>query len=171
MDEHSTAYAEDQTDDQPRIRTSALFLLGAVLILVIGSARPFVALMLPVRVPDESSQLALLRLQYELFGALIFGLYALFYRWFDRDERRPERQRARLGFWAMFLGFNLAFLPTLWRGPTPALLTQPGVLLSGQAGALPLVGSLTFIAGCLLCLWTLTSASRGTAAHPGGGGS
>ena len=64
---------------------------------------------------------------------------------------------ARLGFWLMFLGFNLAFLPTSWRGPAPTLLTQPDVLLSGQAGTVLLLGSLTFIGGSLLSLWTLKS--------------
>jgi hypothetical protein len=166
MDEQ-LAHAEHQIDDEPTLRTSALFLLAAVTVLLIGSARPFVALVLPVRVPDESSQLALLRLQYELFGATIFCGYALLYRLVDRHERRTEHQRARLGFWLMFLGFNLAFLPTSWRGPTPALLTQPAVLLSGQGGALPLTGCLTFIAGCLLCLWILTCEWHGSRAEPG----
>lgn len=155
MDEHPPVYTEQLTDNRPALPMSALFLLAAVSVLVIGSARPFVVLVLPSGVPGESSQLAFLRLQYQLFGAMIFCVYAALYWWSERGKGRPEQQRARVGFWLMFLGFNLAFLPTSWRGPAPALLTQPDVLLSGQAGTVPLLGSLTFIGGSLLGLWAL----------------
>jgi hypothetical protein len=138
-------------------------------VLMVGSARPFIALVLPSGVPSESSQLALLRLQYQVLGAMIFWGYAALYRWFERGKGRPERQRARLGFWLMLLGFNLAFLPTSWRGSTPVLVTQPDVLLAGQAGTIPLLGGLTFIGGSLFCLWTLTFGLRGSRARPGEG--
>jgi hypothetical protein len=171
MDDHPVAGTEQQTDDdQPALRTSALFALGAVAVLIIGSARPFVTLLLPAPMPSESAQLALLRLQYELFGATIFCVYAALYRWFERGGTRPEQPHARLGFWLMVLGFNLAFLPASGRGPAPALLTQPDVLLTGQAGALPLLGTLTFIGGCLVCMWTLKSEWHGGRAKRRGGG-
>ena len=98
MDEPPLARTEQQTDnptdDQSALRTSALFLLAAVSVLIIGSARPFVAIVLPVGVPSESSQLALLRLQYELFGAMIFCAYAVLYWWFERGES-PLRRFAK----------------------------------------------------------------------------
>jgi cytochrome c oxidase subunit I+III len=145
----------DHGERQESLRTSALFLLASISVLLIGGARAFVSQFLPVRVPPESAQLALLRLQYVLFGAVIFIVSALCYRWFDRDQTPSQRQRARLGFWLMFLGFNVAFLPTSWRGATPLLVTQPGMLLFGDAGAFPVLGVLAFIGGCVLCLWSL----------------
>lgn len=140
---------------QEPLRSSARFLLGSIAVLLIGAARTFVSQFLLVQVPPESAQLALLRLQYVLFGAAIFIVTALCYRRFDRDQNPAQRQRARLGFWFMFLGFNVAFLPTSWRGATPPLVTQPGLLLSGEAGALPVFGVLAFIGGCAMCLWSL----------------
>ena len=49
------AQAESPADAQQPLRTSALFLLGAVSVRLIGTARTFVAQYLDVRVPVESA--------------------------------------------------------------------------------------------------------------------
>jgi cytochrome c oxidase subunit I+III len=160
MDHRTNAPADPPAEDQEPMRTSALFLLGAVSVLLIGMARTLAVQYLPVQLPGESSRLAMLRLQYALVGVATFSVFALFYRWLERDGNRHDRRLSRFVFWLTFLGFNVAFLPTSWRGLRPALITQPGGLLSGESGVLPLAGTLAFVAGCLVCLWTLFRPGR-----------
>ena len=145
--------------DEP-LRTSSLFLLGAVAILLIGASRPFVAQFLSVRLPLESAHTAMLRLQYELFGPTMFAAWAVCYRCVERRHESRQRRVTRLAFWLMFVGFNVAFLPTSWRGPRPALITYPGLLISGQNGMIPVAGAMVLIGGCVIGVWNLTRLPR-----------
>ena len=49
---------------------------------------------------------------YVLVGGMVFPLFAAFYYWAPAFSRRPLSERlGKLGFWLMFVGFNVAFLP------------------------------------------------------------
>src|SRR5688572_5681568 len=92
---------------------SALFLMGSIAIFLLGTFSGFMSHTLAVRLAADAPLLALARVQYLCWGVGIFALGALVHL----PERGPIRFEpvSKLGFWLMFVGFNLAFLPTTLR--------------------------------------------------------
>src|SRR5687768_17265093 len=85
---------------------TALFLMGSVAILLLGLFNSFLAQALPMRVPVDTPILAFARLQYLFWGAGIFLLGAVAHLPRATESARHDSP-SRLGFWLMFLGFNL----------------------------------------------------------------
>ena len=134
---------------------SALFLMGSIAVFLLGTFSGFMSHTLALRQASDAPLLALARLQYLFFGVGIFGLGALFHLP-ERGEPRLEPV-SRLGFWLMFLGFNLAFLPTTLRR-SHAVLTDPLRLLSPAVGPEVSMGVIMFVSGIALCAWSYATA-------------
>ena len=134
---------------------SALFLMGSVAIFLLGMFHSFLAQALLVRVPVDTPILAFARLQYVFWGVGIFMLGALAH--LPGDAQSPRHHvLSRLGFWSMFLGFNLAFFPTTLRR-SQAFLTDPVRLVSAAVGPEVSLGLIMFLAGTALCGWSYVS--------------
>ena len=100
------------------MRASALFLMGSIAVLLLGLFNSFLAQASPIRMATDTPLLALARLHYLFWGVGIFVLGALIHVPGADCARRESA--SKLGFWLMFLGFNLAFFPTtLRRSPVP----------------------------------------------------
>jgi hypothetical protein len=129
---------------------SALFLMGSMAIFLLGTFQGFLAQTLPIRMPMDAPLAAMARLQYLFWGIAVFGLGALAYLPRERAATRHE-PLARLGFWLMFLGFNLALFPTRLRR-SPAFVSDPLTLLSTGVGPEVPLGVVLFLAGTALCI-------------------
>ena len=137
---------------------TALFLMGSCAILALGIFNSFLAQTLPMRVAVDTPMLAFARLQYLFWGAGIFLLAALAHLRRDAESARHDA-RSKLGFWLMFLGFNLAFFPTtLRRGH--AFVTEPMRLLSAAVGPEVSLGVIMFLAGTVVCVWNYVLLER-----------
>ncbi len=134
---------------------SALFLMGSIAIFLLGTFSGFMSHTLTVRLAADAPLLALARLQYLCWGVGIFALGALVHL----PERVPIRLEpvSKLGFWLMFFGFNLAFLPTTLRR-SQAFLTDPVGLLSPAVGPEVSMGLIMFVSGTALCAWSCAMA-------------
>jgi cytochrome c oxidase subunit I+III len=139
---------------------SALFLMGSCAILLLGIFNSFLAQTLPMRVPVDTPILAFARLQYLFWGVGIFLLAALAHLSRVTEFARHD-SLSRLGFWLMFLGFNLAFFPTTLRR-SHAFLTEPMRLLSAAVGPEVSVGVIIFLAGAVACVWNYALMARPT---------
>ena len=137
---------------------SHLFLMGSMAIILLGTFNGLLAQSLPVWLPTDTPALAFARLQYLFLGVGVFVLGALGHL---REEPAGPRDESlsRIGFWLMFLGFNLAFFPTSLRR-SQALLTNPIRLLSASVGPEVFLGAVMFIAGLAVCLWGYVLVAR-----------
>jgi hypothetical protein len=139
---------------------SGLFWMGAIAILLLGTFNGFLAQTLPLRLPIDTRLLAWARLQYLFWGIGIFVVGAVAHLHSGTEERRLERC-SKLGFWLMFLGFNLAFFPTTLRR-SQALVTDPMRWVAAAVGPEVLLGVFMFISGMGLCVWSYTLVARST---------
>jgi cytochrome c oxidase subunit 1/cytochrome c oxidase subunit I+III len=125
--------------------------MGAMAIMLLGTFNGLLAQTLPVRLPTDSSAPAFARLQYLFLGVGVFVLGALGHLR-EAPAGHADDWRSKIGFWLMFLGFNLAFFPTTLRR-SQALLTNPTRLLSASVGPEVVLGAAMFVAGIGVCLW------------------
>jgi hypothetical protein len=139
---------------------SGLFLMGSTAIFLLGSFTTLLAQTLVVRVPPDTPGLAMARLQYLFVGVAVFLTGALLHLREGEVETRGVRL-AKIGFWLMFVGFNLGFFPTTLR-KSQAFLSDPLRLLSPAVGADVTVGLLLFVAGTTFCLWSRAAPGRPT---------
>ena len=137
---------------------SALFLMGSIAIFLLGTFSGFMAHTVPLRMPSASPALAVARLQYVLWGVSIFILGAVAYLPAAGQTARQELL-AKVSFWLMFVGFNLAFFPSTLRR-SQALLTDPMRLLSPAVGSEVTLGALLFLSGAALCIWCYALLTR-----------
>jgi len=137
---------------------SHLFLMGSMAIILLGTFNGFLAQTLPVWLPTDTPALAFARLQYLFLGVGVFVLGAWGHL---REEPVAPRDESlsRIGFWLMFLGFNLAFFPISLRR-SQALLTNPTRLLSASVRPEVFLGAVMFIAGIAVCLWGYVLVAR-----------
>jgi hypothetical protein len=95
--------------------------------------------------------MALARLYYVFAGVAVFLVAAVGFQWGCEERSSPRCEGvARLGFWMMFLGFNLACFPTTLRR-SHAFVRDPLLLFSGSVGPEVALGAMTFVCGVLLC--------------------
>ena len=134
-----------------KMPVSALFLMGAMAIVLLGAAQAFFAPSLPVP-PGAESMLTVARLYYLYWGVGLFTVGALFNL---HCERRPGNQLTvrKAAFWMMFLGFNLAFFPTSPRR-SHAIQSDPLSLLSSASGPDVSLGLILLLIGgsTLICI-------------------
>ena len=143
------------------MRASALFLMGSIAVLLLGLFNSFLAQASPIRMATDTPLLALARLHYLFWGVGIFVLGALIHVPGADCARRESA--SKLGFWLMFLGFNLAFFPTTLRR-SQAFLEDPTRLFSPAVSPEVFVGALMFVAGVGMCLWNCAQTARSSSA-------
>jgi cytochrome c oxidase subunit 1/cytochrome c oxidase subunit I+III len=138
---------------------SALFLMGSMAIFLLGMFNAFLAQTLPIRLPGDTPTVAMARLQYLFAGVTIFIVGALAY--LPRQSEGDHQSASKLGFWFMFLGFNLAFFPTALRR-THVWLTHPMGIFSATVGPEIVLGAVLFAVGTGICIWDCAMVARST---------
>jgi cytochrome c oxidase subunit I+III len=143
-----------------RFNTPGLFVLGSLLIFVMGGLTGVMAAMVPFDWQAHDTYFIVAHLHYVLIGGMVFPLFAAIYYWAPMSSSRPLSERSgRWVFWLMFAGMHIAFLPMHLSG----LMGMPRRVYTYAAGRdlewpnlISTVGAFLFAAGVLV--WVIDMA-------------
>jgi cytochrome c oxidase subunit I+III len=141
-------------DSRPVLRTPMLFLLGFVLLFVIGGVSGVMTAALPFDWQLTDSYFVVAHIHYVLIGINLFPVIAAAYYWYPKMTGRMMDERlGRWNFWVMFIGFNVGFFPMHIAG----LLGMPRRIYTYSEGMgwdasnmVSSIGAYLFAAGVLL---------------------
>jgi cytochrome c oxidase subunit I+III len=97
---------------QPLLRTPFLFIVGFIVVFVIGGLSGVMFAVIPFDQQVTDSYFVVAHFHYVLFGGAVFPIFAGIYFWLPKITGRMFSERAGvLSFWLVFTGFNLTFFP------------------------------------------------------------
>jgi cytochrome c oxidase subunit 1/cytochrome c oxidase subunit I+III len=154
---------------RPVMRTPFLFVLGFIVVFVIGglSGVMFAVISFDQQVTD--SYFVVAHFHYVLFGGAVFPILAAIHYWLPKISGRMFSERLGVAsFWVVFVGFNLAFFPmhiSGLLGMPRRVYTYPDHMGWNVLNLLSTVGAFVLASGILLILLNvLWSLARGTPA-------
>lgn len=96
----------------PQLRTPLLYIIGFILIFVIGGLSGVMVAMVPFDWQVHDTYFVVAHFHYVLIGGMVFPLFAAFFYYIPRATGRMLSEGlGKLSFWLLFIGFNLTFLP------------------------------------------------------------
>ncbi|MDB5423610.1 MAG: cytochrome oxidase [Phenylobacterium sp.] len=99
-------------DGKPRFRTPLLFVLGFIVIFVLGGLTGVMLASVPLDLQVHDTYFVVAHFHYVLIGGAVFPLFGGFYYWFPKFTGRMLNERAGVwNFWLFFVGFNVTFFP------------------------------------------------------------
>jgi cytochrome c oxidase subunit 1 len=150
-------------EGKPVFRTPLLFVLGFIVIFVIGGLTGVMVASVPLDTQVHDTYFVVAHLHYVLIGGAVFPLLGGIYCWFPKlTGRRMSERMGIWNFWLAFVGFNLAFFPMHilgFMGMPRRVYTYPpdmgweNLNLTATAGALLLF--ISFLVFLINVLWTL----------------
>lgn len=97
---------------RPVWRTPFLFVLGFLIIFVMGGVTGVMVGVAPFDWQVHDSYFVVAHFHYVLIGGVTFPVFAAFYYWFPKVRGRLLDERlGKLNFWLMFIGLHLTFFP------------------------------------------------------------
>jgi cytochrome c oxidase subunit 1 len=94
------------------MRSPMLFCMAFFFILVLGGMTGLMLASVPLDLQIHDTYFVVAHLHYVLIGGAVFPLFGAFHYWFPKfTGRLMNESGGRASFWAMFIGFNLAFFP------------------------------------------------------------
>ncbi|WP_020180316.1 cytochrome c oxidase subunit I [Methylopila sp. M107] len=134
-----------------------LFAIGALGIFVFGGLTGVMVALAPFDWQAHDTYFVVAHLHYTLVGGMVFPLMAgLYYFYpFALDKKLSDRL-GKWGFWLMFVGFNVTFLPmhiTGLRGMPRRVFTYTEGLGFDTLNMVSTVGAFVFAAGVLVIAW------------------
>ncbi len=141
---------------QVRWRTPFLFMVGFIVLFVIGGLSGVMFAVVPFDWQVTDTYFVVAHFHYVLLGGAVFPIFGGLYYWLPKITGRMLSEKlGHLNFWLMFIGFNLTFFPMHILGlegmprrvyTYPAGMGWDGLNLTSTIGAFVLaVGVLVFI--------------------------
>jgi heme/copper-type cytochrome/quinol oxidase subunit 1 len=97
---------------RPLLRTPLLYVLGFVVVFVIGGLTGVMFAAIPFDQQITDSYFVVAHFHYVLFGGAVFPMFAGFHYWYPKVTGRLYSEPvAQVAFWLFFVGFNLTFFP------------------------------------------------------------
>ena len=97
---------------RPRFQTPLLFVLGFMVIFVFGGLSGVTLASLPLDLQVHDTFYVVAHFHYVLIGGSVFPLLGGVHYWFPKITGRMLSERlGRVGFWLLFVGFNVTFFP------------------------------------------------------------
>jgi cytochrome c oxidase subunit I+III len=139
-----------------QLKTPALFVLGFLVIFVIGGLTGVMVAMVPFDWQVHDTYFVVAHFHYVLFGGMVFPLFAAFYYWVPYVSKRQLSERiGRWVFGLVFVGFNVTFFPmhiTGLVGMPRRVYTYPAGLGWDALNLVSTIGAFVIAAGVLLLL-------------------
>jgi cytochrome c oxidase subunit 1 len=97
---------------RPRFATPLLFVLGFIVLFVMGGVTGVMVASVPLDLQVHDSFFVVAHFHYVLVGGAVTPLLAAVYYWFPKVTGRMMSERAgRWNFWLWFVGVNVTFFP------------------------------------------------------------
>ena len=149
---------------RPRLTTPMLFVLGFIVIFVIGGLTGVMLASVPFDLQVHDTYFVVAHFHYVLIGGAVFPLFGAFYYWFPKVTGRLLDERlGRWQFWLFFVGFNLTFFPMHLLGldgMPRRVYTYLPELGWGSLNLLSTLGAATLAASVLLFLVNVVRSLR-----------
>src|SRR5690606_19733480 len=100
---------------RPRFDPPLLFIVGFLLVFVIGGVTGVMVASVPFDLQVHDSFFVVAHFHYVLLGGVVFPTFAALYYWFPKFTGKMTSM-GRSAFWTMFGGVNLAFFPQHFLG-------------------------------------------------------
>ncbi|MBX5476880.1 MAG: cytochrome c oxidase subunit I [Clostridia bacterium] len=95
-----------------RTTTAMMYAIGFIPIFVIGGMSGVMVAMAPADYQYNMSYFVVAHFHYVMIGGSLFALLAALYYWFPKMfGRMLDEGLGKLGFWLVFIGFNVTFFP------------------------------------------------------------
>jgi cytochrome c oxidase subunit 1/cytochrome c oxidase subunit I+III len=138
---------------RPVIRSPFLYVLGFIVVFVIGGVTGVMFAAIPFDQQVTDSYFVVAHFHYVLFGGAVFPIFAGIHYWFPKlTGRMLDERLAVWSFWLFFVGFNLLFFPMHVSG----LLGMPRRIYTYHSGLgwdfwnlLSTIGAFTLAVGIL----------------------
>ena len=102
---------------RPVFKTPMLYALGFVINFVIGGITGVMVAAVPFNTQVHDTYFVVAHFHYVLIGGAVFPLFAGLYYWFPKvTGKMLSEGLGRLGFWLIFIGFNVAFFTMHFSG-------------------------------------------------------
>jgi cytochrome c oxidase subunit I len=99
-------------DGRTKLETPLLFVLGFIVIFVIGGLTGVMLASVPIDTQVHDTYFVVAHFHYVLIGGAVFPLIGAVYFWFPKITGRLMSERlGQWNFWLAFIGFNVAFFP------------------------------------------------------------
>src|SRR5213078_183715 len=96
----------------PRFKTPLLFIVGFIVLFVIGGLTGIMFVAIPFDQQVTDSYFVVAHFHSIIFGAAVFPIFGGMYYWFPKVTGRLYHERwAQASFWLTFVGTNLLFFP------------------------------------------------------------
>jgi cytochrome c oxidase subunit I+III len=152
---------------RPVVRTPLLFVLGFIVIFVLGGITGVMVAAVPFDLQVHDSQFIVAHLHYVLVGGVVFPIFAGLYYWLPKyTNRLMDEQLGHLQFWLLFIGTNLCFFPmhiSGLLGMPRRVYTYPPGLGWEVHNQLATIGAFIMAAGVVLFFVNLLWSLRGGA--------
>jgi len=144
---------------EPVLRTPFLFVVGFIVVFVIGGLSGVMFAVIPFDQQVTDSYFVVAHFHYVLFGGAVFPIFAGVYYWMPKISGRMYDERAgTLSFWLVFVGFNLTFFPmhiSGLLGMPRRVYTYPDHMGWDALNLLATIGSFVLAVGIVVILATI----------------
>jgi len=118
-------------DGRPRLQVPMLYVIGFIVTFVIGGLTGVIIASVPLDLELHDTYFIVAHFHYVLIGGAVFPLLGILTYWFPKiTGRMMSETLGKIGFWMLFLGFQLAFFPMHFAG----LLGMPRRVYTYPAG-------------------------------------
>jgi cytochrome c oxidase subunit 1 len=144
---------------RPRLQTPMLFVLGFVVIFVLGGLSGVTLAAVPFDLQVHDTYYVVAHFHYVLLGGAVFPLIGGIYFWFPKMTGRMMSERLGVvNFWLLFVGFNVTFFPMHilgFQGMPRRIYTYPAEMGWGTLNLVSTAGALLLIAGGALLVFNV----------------
>jgi cytochrome c oxidase subunit 1 len=104
-------------DGRPRFQVPMLYVVGFIITFVIGGLSGVIVAAVPLDLQLHDTYFIVAHFHYVLIGGAVFPLLGILTYWFPKiTGRMMSETLGKIGFWMIFLGFQLAFFPMHFAG-------------------------------------------------------
>jgi cytochrome c oxidase subunit I len=158
-------------DGRPRFDVPMLYVIGFIITFVIGGLSGVIIASVPLDLQLHDTYFIVAHFHYVLIGGAVFPLLGAITYWFPKmTGRMMSEALGKVGFWMLFLGFQVAFFPMHIagiNGMPRRVYTYPAGMGLEIPNLLATIGSLVVATAVLLFVINMVmSLARGAKAGP-----